>query len=454
MATENDAGRDIKVTITLVIVSLLIIICAGYFLWSWLATPPQPQSRIDLNGVSGSTLKKGDETPAYKELLETSNEQGAKAAAQNNISFIASVPLAQENTIVPVSAAKRAPAPVHTTARPSRGGQSGSNTNQASTAEKENQQLTQLLNRISPEVKAQDSATEGLQVGQVLGSSAGKGALDTGSGNFEQWGESFTGGRLLNAAAGSRGAGGPNSVVPVEIVPPYWRSPGLIDIGVDSDNSTTPVLASIRTGPYAGAQLKAPDGVRLAGDGVVIHLTEMAWRGVNYRVDAYALHDETLLANVATEVDHRYTSRIILPAILKGIGGVGQMYSEANTELVSNGFNTQTVRPGVPDGGAVAGAIAGGAAGQASKVLTDDAARVPPIQATIKPGQVVAIQFMRGVYAGDAIVPGQGGESVKPSVAMPSQATGSMNQPYSNDQWSSRAQSRIEAQRRLQENNQ
>lgn len=445
MANENDAGRDLKLTIGLGVGAVLIVICGVYFFWSWLAAPPPEQSRIDLNGVSGSSLKKGEETPAFRELLDTSNQQGAKAAAMQNRSFIASIPLAQEKVPAVTSAAKPVAAPVQSTSRPSRSNQGQANGSHAS-QDKPNDALKKLLDRINPSQKL--TASEGLQEGKVLGGSGGQSA---GGGQYQQWGDSLPGGKRLDVALSSRNAnGGSASPIPVEIVPPYWRGPGLIDIGVDSDNSTTPVLASIRTGLYAGAQLKAPDGARLAGDGVVIHLTEMAWRGVNYRVDAYALHDETLLANVATEVDHRYASRIILPAILKGIGSVGEMYSQANTQVVTNGFNTQTVRPDVPDGGAVAGAIVGGAAGQAAKVLSADAARVPPTQATIKPGQVVAIQFMRGVYAGDAIVPGQGGESVRPSVTQSLQPAAS-TQSYSEDQWRTQAQTRIETQRRLQE---
>lgn len=251
-------------------------------------------------------------------------------------------------------------------------------------------------------------------------------------------------------------SGGDAPYSAVEVVPPYWRGAGVIDIGVDSDNSTTPVLGKL-SGPYAGAVLKAPDGARLQGDGVVIHFTEMAFKGINYKVDAYALQDDTLLANVASEVNHRYMSRIVLPAILGGIGNISDMYTQANTQVVSNGFSTQVARPGTPDGTAVAGAILGGAASQAAKVLTADAARTPATQVNVFKGQVVAIQFMRGVYAGDAIAPGRSGEAVQSAV--PAQAVMTTQpqpqaptQPQSADQWRAQTQARIEAQRRLQEN--
>ena len=75
----------------------------------------------------------------------------------------------------------------------------------------------------------------------------------------------------------------------------------------------------------------------------------MALRGQEYKVDAYALQDDTLVANIATDVDHHYFRRIVLPSFFKGIGGVGDLYAQANTQLVSNGFNTVTTRPSMPD---------------------------------------------------------------------------------------------------------
>lgn len=455
MANENDAGRDIKLTITLVIGAFVAIAGGGYFLWSWMYTPPPEQSRYDLSRVTGSSRINSAETPAYRELLNESNEMGKAKAERENKSFIASMSFQQEPIDLPVSTAKPAAAPTQSTARQSRSDQGQTSANTGNKDER-NVALDDLLKRIKPPVDTKDRK-EGLQVAEVLGGSSAlggqgdvRGATTSG---YQKWSESLPGGRPMQASYMDAANGGSASMAgaPVEIVPPYWRGPGEIDIGVDSDNSITPVLARLRTGPYSGSVLKAPDGAKLAGNGVVIHFTDMAWRGVNYKVDAYALHDETLLANVATEVNNRYMSRIVLPAILSGIGSVGEMYTQANTQVVSNGFSTQTVRPEMPDGGAVAGAIAGGAATQAAKVLVDDAARTPAKQVLVTAGQVVAIQFMRGVYSGDAIAPGQGGETVRPSI--PVQTSRSvLSQPMTEDQWRAQAQQRIDTQRRLQEN--
>ncbi|MDY7563412.1 conjugal transfer protein TraO [Pseudomonas sp. AB6] len=451
MANKNDAGRDIKLTITLVIGVVVAIAGGAYFLWSWLSAAPPEKSQLDINRVTAGSHGSSKETPEYRELLKKYNQQGGNAAQLQNSSFIASIPMEQEPVVLPVSTAKPT-APTQSTARQSRTDQSQASANTGKEDERRQKALDDLLKRIKPPAEAKEHL-EGLQVAQVLGSGSGLGGEGGKAGSdYQKWSETLPGGARVQASISTANARTASMVgAPVEVIPPYWRGPGTIDIGVDSDNSTTPVLGKLPTGPYAGAVLKATDGAKLAGEGVVIHFSEMALNGINYKVDAYALKDDTLLANVATDVNHRYMSRIVVPALLSGIGGVGQMYSQANTQVVSNGFTTQTVRPGLPDGTAVVGAIAGGTASQASKVLSEDAARIPAEQVTITKGQVVAIQFMRGVYSGDAIAPGQGGEAIRQSVPVQASRV-ALIQPTTQDQWRAQTQARIEQQRQLQEN--
>lgn len=453
MANEHDAKRDIKLTGALVGGVVVAVVGGSYLLWGWLASPTAQQSLLDLNRVSVASHTNSTESPAYRELLKQYNQEGATTAKNQNSSFIASIPMEQQSVTTPVSVAKSAPQREPTARRSSSQEQSARNGDQKDDSRQK--ALSALLARINPPVPQEDRPT-GLQVAQVMGGISvlgSSGETETGTAtSYDRWSETLPGGARLQTAAMKGGSDAPYFAV--EVVPPYWRGAGVIDIGVDSDNSTTPVLGKLG-GAYAGAVLKDPDGARLTGDGVVIHFTEMAFKGVNYKVDAYALQDDTLLANVATDVNHRYMSRIVLPAILGGIGNISDMYAQSNTRIVTNGFSTQIERPKTPDGAAVAGVILGGAAGQAAKVLTEDAARTPATQVTVTKGQVVAIQFMRGVYAGDAIPPGRSGEAVQPAV--PAQAVMPMQpqpQPQTADQWRAQTQARIDAQRRLQESQQ
>lgn len=445
MANENDAKRDLKMTALLVGGVLVVLIGGGYILWNWMATPPPAPSKVNLYRVSGAAQNEASESQEYRDLLRLSNEQGAHAAKQENGSFIASIPM-EQNTVMqpepafqPVQQTPPTPRPSHTRQATSSEGKEKKDPRQAA--------LNKLLDRINTQSQ---TGTAGIAIAKVLGDGGLGGGANGGAGGYDHFSETLPGGAKQQSASS-----GGDSYSAVEVVPPYWRGAGEISMGVDSDNNTTPVLGKL-SGAYAGAVLKAPEGARLAGEGVVIHFTEMAFKGINYKIDAYALHEQTLMANVATDVNHRYMERIVLPAILAGIGNIGEMYSQANTEVLTNGFSTQTVRPGMPDGAAVAGSIAGGAAEQAAQVLTQDAARTPATQVTVTAGQVVSIQFMRGVYAGDAVAPKRTGDSVQS--AAPAQALRSDTeqpqapvQPVTPNQWRAQAQSRIEAQRKLQE---
>ncbi|MEX6666883.1 conjugal transfer protein TraO [Pseudomonas sp. W2-17] len=463
MASEQDAGRAQKLTWTSIVVVIGGVLVGGYALITWLYKAPEQTSQVNLDRVSGAAPGKINETPAYREQLNESNRQGAAQAQASNASFVASLKLESEPYVPP----KAQKPPTDTDAgkaaqqgeQGSNNGGNGNNNGNSDQNSRRQQALDKFLAKLNPDVKEQHIT--GLQTARVLGSEGsgtGQGGAGGADGSYQQWSQSLGGGMrtVSSTNGGINGAGTNASQVPIEVIPPYWRAPGYIDLGIDSDNSTTPVLGRIDTGKYAGIVLKASDGAKLTGEGVVIHFSEMAYKGINYKVDAYALQEDSLLANVATDVNHRYMSRIVLPALLGGIGGIGEMYSQANTQLVSNGFNSQVVRPGLPDGAAVLGAMAGGAAGQAAKVLTEDAQRVPATQVTVTKGQVVAIQFMRGVYSGDAIAPGQGGDEVKAAVPIRSTSQAALQptlQPASDDQWRAAARQQIQAQQLRQEFN-
>lgn len=393
MSVGTDADRATRITGFFVISIFVLVIGGVYFLWSFIVSPPPSESKVDIHRVSMSVQSKSEETPAYRELLKQYNQEGMKTAQQENSSFIANIPFEQENVDEVETGEKEQPF------APKTSRENHYQEEYRRDRDKDDQRqkaLDGILARLKSEEKKNFST--GIQFAQVMGSNEG-------SSGYIDWKNSLadTGQKQKTS---TRYIGNTGNLVKA-IIPSYWRGPGIIDIGVNSDNSTVPVLGRFLSGPYSGGILKAQDGAKLAGDGVLIHFTEMELNGVDYKIDAYALRDDTLLANVATDVNHRYFSRIVLPAVLNGIGGISDMYAQANTEIVNNSIsqNAVTVRPGTPDGKAVAGVIAGGFGSQAAKVLSEDAARRPVTQVTITKGQVIAIQFMRGVYPSDAITP-------------------------------------------------
>lgn len=397
---QNTGGRSVRLMVMLIAAGVVGIGGGGYALWSWYAAPPPTPSRMDFNRVTGTTQTGAQEQPVYRELLRENNARGAQNAASANSSFIASIPLQQE-VITPTAPPTAVKTPVRVQPRPQNSGRTQEQEKALNEARQKS--LAGLLARMQA-----PPATSELPTAQLLG---GK---DSG---WAGWRDSLPGSVVQQAAVRSR-QDALNVAPQQEVVAPYWRGPGEIYTGVNSDNGTTPVLGRITTGTYAGAVLKAPDGAKLSGDGVIIHFTTMALRGQSYKIDAYALEDETLVANIATDVDHHYFRRIVLPSVLKGLGATGELYAQSNTQVVSNGFNSVTSRPSAPDGSAVAGVIAGGTASQAAQVLTSDAQRLPDRTVFVKNGQVVAIQFMRGVYSTDAEVP-EGATALSRSAVVP-----------------------------------
>lgn len=420
---QNTGGSHVRLMMGLIAGGIVVIVGGGYMLWSYFAAPPPEVSRVNLNRVGGTTQVSAQEQPDYRELLRENNARGAQSAAASNSSFIASIAM-QQDVIVPKETPKAAPATApRETPRPQVSGRTQEQ--EKALNEARQKALAGLLAKMQAPPAAGDLPTAQLLGGKESG--------------WANWRDSLPGSAVQQAVARSRQET-LNASPPTVVVAPYWRGPGEIYTGVNSDNGTTPVLGRITTGPYAGSVLQAPEGAKLSGDGVIIHFTTMAFNGQNYKVDAYALQDDTLVANIATDVDHHYFRRIVLPSIFGGAGEAGQLYAQSNTQMLSNGFNTVTSRPGMPDPTAVAGVIAGGIAQRAGQVLTNDAARLPDRTVTVKNGEVVAIQFMRGVFSTDAEAP-QGAASVsRTSVTSPA---------YSNNPTPTAADLRAESQARI-----
>ncbi len=122
------------------------------------------------------------------------------------------------------------------------------------------------------------------------------------------------------------------------------------------------VVASVPAGPWAGAVLYSQDA-RLAGQGMDIHFDRMMWRGMFLKVNAYALNERTGMSTVASDVNHRWFKHIVLPSVLGGVGNVGSLYKDANTQILQGNYGSITGRVGMPDGEALAGVIGPQAAG-------------------------------------------------------------------------------------------
>lgn len=385
MSIEKDAASDGKKTLALAGVAVIIVAGAGYVGWGWMQQSAVPDSQYNLNRVANNAPVSAQESRQYRELLKLSNQQGAQAAESEGNSFVASLSESQQMDDTPVIP-RVAPAPV-TLNTQTDSSQYGTD-QQGGLNDEQKQQITNLLTQLNARWQTSD-----MQLANAFGSEG-----QDGQSPFSQWAQSVPG--LVSsppqpAPQGTAGTSATTAASRINI-PGLSRYPGTIDTAIDSDNPESKVIAVIPAGKLQGAQLAAPN-VQLAGDGVIVNFKTLAFKGMTCTIDAYAQDDETQRSSIASDVNHRYVTRIILPALANGIGKVGQLYEDSNTQILTTNSGTVTGRTGSPDSKAVAGVIAGGIGQQTAQVMTQDASRLPVTQVNVDRRQVVSILFMKPV---------------------------------------------------------
>lgn len=394
MTAEKDARRDVKKTGLIIIGGGFVAIASIFLLVSWLNAPPPATSRISVDKVAGGTGKNTAESPQYQTLLKENNAEGAKQAMANNTSFIASAGSGTARQVPPISQEPALPLPPPRVETPLPQPQYVSVQSLDPDRKKALEALLkELIAQRSPPTGQLASITGQGQTAQIA-NAPGMAAASP----FSGWTNSLSSATQTEQVTRSGGATTDRIVIPVGT-----RPGGVIETAIDSDNTGSQVLARIPAGPYAGATLTAK-GVQLAGDGVSIHFTQMDWNNNTWRIDAWAAMPDTLQSSVASSVNNRYATRILLPALAHGLGLGGQLYASANTQILSTGNSTIEGRVGTPDGKAIAGTIIGGVAQQAGQVISNDAQKLPVKQVLVDRGQSIAVLFMTAVKDSDKVI--------------------------------------------------
>lgn len=397
MSTEKDAGQSGKKGVVLVVAALVLIAGISYVGMGWFQPQERTQSRLALSAASVRTGTTTDETAHYRELLRQDNDQGAAEAEKNNTSFLASIPRGVDIPVENTDTGKTGQSgndEKRTTRENNRTPPSQQRVNDKDRQERLKQVLARLRN----------TTPATLTVATVPGGESGGSGRSNGGqsqGIWHNWTSSLSSGNsIIPATLRSTDVTTP----PVTIIPALTRVPAYIETAVDSDNTTSQVVANIPAGPWAGARLHAAR-ITLVGDGVEINFTRMFWQGTEYKVNAWAQDQKTLQSSIASDVNHRYVSRIFLPAFLGGFGEAGSLFKSANTQILTNQYST-LASTAMPSGKVLAGVIGGGMAEKTGSVLQQDAAKLPATQVTVNRNETIAIQFVDGVYSTDAIKPG------------------------------------------------
>lgn len=162
-----------------------------------------------------------------------------------------------------------------------------------------NDRLAKLLEKIE---EARTPAKE-IKTGTALFASSEK------DGNKQnQWVASIF---KTGEASGQNGDAKAPATPAVTLIKALSAFPGVVDSATNSDSRKMKLLAHIASGKYQGARLFSTD-MSLEGDGVEVKFTTMEWNGEFYNVEAYAVNAETREFAVASEVNNRWFSRILL----------------------------------------------------------------------------------------------------------------------------------------------
>lgn len=97
-----------------------------------------------------------------------------------------------------------------------------------------------------------------------------------------------------------------------------------------------PVLAEIASGPLSGSRMLGEFTVE--NDLISLTFSQVIIDGISYPINAIALDPATTLPGMATDVDHRYFQRIILPAAAAFIDGAASAIAESGrTDITITG---------------------------------------------------------------------------------------------------------------------
>ncbi|APO88886.1 conjugal transfer protein TraO [Xanthomonas euvesicatoria pv. euvesicatoria] len=400
MSTQSDVGRQSKVVVIGVIVaaSAISYIAATYFADS---TRKQSQiSNVQTQG-RGTPTKESEQ---YSQVLDKYNRTKANDAEQSGQSYL-SVLSSRTNKVneQPASAPQAQPQVVY----------------YQQPAQQQNPQQDQQRQK---EVADQ---MQGLMANWAP-VAHGTARVSTDSVDYAK---SLT--RVSANEETQQAAAAAAAAAKVKVVDDFALVPAMLQTAIDTDENSV-VRAYIPNGQYAGALLFAMGYKRITNT-VDMTFSYMKWQGHSYKITAKAMGQDTMRTALSGDVNNRYFSRIIIPAIAMGIGRTGQLFeqSAAQNIITPQGGVIQTY-PSTPKWGAVGGTIAGGIGNQAGQVLANDAANMPVKQVLIPKDTPIWIQFIGPVLASDDVAAGATGPTQPVQPMQPgTDPLGAVSQPAS-----------------------
>lgn len=155
-----------------------------------------------------------------------------------------------------------------------------------------------------------------------------------------------------------------------------------------------PVLAQLMSGPLSGARLIGSFNVQ--EDVLVLNFNSIVVDGINQGVSAVAIDPNTTLPGIATEVNHRYWQRVILPAAARFLEGIGGAIAEDTQTTVTVSGDTVIQEQPALDFEQELGRGAEEGIGEIADFMDEEADRIQPLIRVAR-GTPVGVFFLEPV---------------------------------------------------------
>lgn len=389
-SVQSDVGRQGKVTAAAIV---LACVAGGYVAVTWLTDSSRKQSQVS----AVQTHSRGtptQESEHYSQVLDRYNREKASVAEQTGDSYLSVMSSRANNVGSQPAAQPPAQPPAQATYQPP----------PQQVVYYPQQPVQQTSHQDSQRAKEVAEQTQGLMANWApTGHSVARTSTDA-----TDYAKSLA--RPSEPLQAQQGAAAAAAAANLKVVEDFALVPALLETDIDTDENSM-VRASIPSGPYAGAELFALGYKRLTNT-VDMTFTFMKWQGRSYKITAKAVDQNSMRTSLSGDVNNRYFSRIILPAIGMGLGRAGQLYEQASTQnIITPLGGVIRTYPAKPSASAVMGTVVGGIGSQAGQVLANDAANMPLKQVLIPKKTTIGIQFVGPVLVSDDMAAGAVGSA-------------------------------------------
>lgn len=155
-----------------------------------------------------------------------------------------------------------------------------------------------------------------------------------------------------------------------------------------------PIMALMASGPFTGGRLIG--NFATEDEYLTMQFTTLVTKkGTSIPIQAIAVNPDTSLQGMATDVDHRYFSRIILPAAAKFIEGMGNAIAQTTTTVSQSSSSTTSSTQDL-DTKQELGKAGAEATSKLSEFLDDEGSK-QKVLVRVRAGTPIGIIFMQKV---------------------------------------------------------